>query len=88
MVQPMIPVGFCIHDFSKKSPIFTSKKEGLKFMKTKKLMGLRWILMAAAVLLLLGGLVKLCNYLLVDDSESYTRLTMHELYERQTQERR
>lgn len=51
-------------------------------MKTKKLMGLRWILMAVAVLLLLGGLVKLCNYLLVDDSESYTRLTMHELYER------
>lgn len=51
-------------------------------MKRKKLLGLRWLLMAAAVLLLLGGLAGLCNYLLVNDRESYTRLTMHELYER------
>ena len=35
----------------------------------------------AAVLLLTGLLVKTCNYLLVDDTSSYTRLTMHELYE-------
>jgi hypothetical protein len=37
--------------------------------------------MAAAVLLLTALLVHACNYLLVDDTESYTRLTMHELYE-------
>lgn len=51
-------------------------------MKTKKYFLLRWLLMAAAVMFLLLGLVKLCNYLLTDDSQSYTRLTMHELYER------
>lgn len=48
----------------------------------KKLTALRWLLMAACVVLLLWGLVHLCNYLLVDDSQSYTRLTMHELYGR------
>lgn len=35
-----------------------------------------------AVIALLCGLIRLCNYLLMDDSQSYTRLTMHELYER------
>ncbi len=51
-------------------------------MKTRKYSLLRFVCMAAVVLLLLTGLVKLCNYLLVDDSQSYTRLTMHELYQR------
>lgn len=37
--------------------------------------------MMAAVVLLTAFLVKACNYLLVDDAQSYTRLTMHELYE-------
>ena len=37
--------------------------------------------MAAAVILLTFLLVRACNYLAVDDSQSYTRLTMHELYE-------
>lgn len=58
------------------------RKEASEPMKTKKYFLLRWLLMAAAVMFLLLGLVKLCNYLLTDDSQSYTRLTMHELYER------
>ena len=37
--------------------------------------------MGAAVLALTALLMKACNYLLVDDTSSYTRLTMHELYE-------
>lgn len=49
-------------------------------MKTKKQTLLGWLFMAAAVIFLLWGLVKICNYLLTDDSQSYTRLTMHELY--------
>lgn len=35
---------------------------------------------AAAVLVLLWLLVKGCNYLVVDDVNSYTRLTLHEFY--------
>ena len=58
------------------------RKEASEPMKTKKYFLLRWLLMAAAVMFLLLDLVKLCNYLLTDDSQSYTRLTMHELYER------
>lgn len=38
------------------------------------------ILQVLAVLFLLGALVKLCNFLVVDDADSYTRLTLHELY--------
>lgn len=37
--------------------------------------------MAAAVLGLLCLLIKGCNYLVVDDANSYTRLTLHEFYE-------
>lgn len=42
---------------------------------------LRFLAMGLAVAVLTGLLVKACNYLLVDDASSYTRLTMHELYE-------
>ena len=42
---------------------------------------LRFCAMALAVAVLLGLLVKACNYLLVDDASSYTRLTLHEFYE-------
>ena len=35
----------------------------------------------AAIILLLCLLVKGCNYLVVDDANSYTRLTLHEFYE-------
>ena len=48
--------------------------------KTRPLVG--GSLMAATVIILLCSLIRLCNYLLMDDSQSYTRLTMHELYER------
>ena len=51
-------------------------------MKTKKQALFGWLLMIMAVIALLCGLIRLCNYLLMDDSQSYTRLTMHELYER------
>lgn len=51
-------------------------------MKIKTRPKLGWSLMAAAVIVLLCSLIRLCNYLLMDDSQSYTRLTMHELYER------
>lgn len=37
--------------------------------------------MFAAVLLLLVLLVRGCNYLVVDDADSYTRLTLHDFYE-------
>ena len=50
-------------------------------MKKKSFGILRFAGMAAAVMLLTGLLVKGCNYLLTDDTQSYTRLTMHELYE-------
>ena len=43
-----------------------------------------WIKFAGTgllVLLLTGLLTRGLSYLLVDDSQSYTRLTMHELYE-------
>lgn len=43
--------------------------------------GVKFIGMGALVLVLTGLLVSGCNYLLLDDSQSYTRLTMHELYE-------
>lgn len=36
---------------------------------------------AAVVLGLLCMIVKLCNYLVIDDTNSYTRLTLHEFYE-------
>ncbi len=43
--------------------------------------GLRSAGTAAAVLFLTLLLVSACNYLLVDDTGSYTRLTLHEFYE-------
>lgn len=43
--------------------------------------GVKFIGMGVLVLMLTGFLVHGCNYLLLDDSQSYTRLTMHELYE-------
>lgn len=52
------------------------RKEG-----KRKYTVLRFLGMCAAVLALTGLLVKACNYLLTDDASSYTRLTMHELYE-------
>lgn len=42
---------------------------------------LRFFGMVAVVLFLTCFAVHVCNYLLVDDTGSYTRLTMHELYE-------
>lgn len=42
---------------------------------------LRFLGMAAVTLLLTYLVVHTCNYLLVDDTETYTRITMHELYE-------
>ena len=42
---------------------------------------IRFVGTGLLVLVLTGLLVRGCNYLLVDDSQSYTRLTMHELYE-------
>ncbi|MCI8375708.1 MAG: hypothetical protein HFI29_09785 [Lachnospiraceae bacterium] len=42
---------------------------------------IRFAAMALLVALLTGLTIKACNYLIVDDSKSYTRLTMHELYE-------
>ena len=47
----------------------------------KKHMALRFLAMALAVAVLTGALVKVCNYLLVDDTGSYTRLTLHEFYQ-------
>ena len=38
------------------------------------------LLVLLAVLILLAGLVRGLNYLVVDDADSYTRLAMHELY--------
>ena len=57
-------------------------KEASVSVKTKKQALCGWLLMIVAVIALLCGLIRLCNYLLMDDSQSYTRLTMHELYER------
>ena len=57
-------------------------KEASVSVKTKKQALFGWLLMIVAVIALLCGLIRLCNYLLMDDSQSYTRLTMHELYER------
>lgn len=42
---------------------------------------LRVSAMLLAVAVLTGCLVKICNYLLIDDASSYTRLTLHEFYE-------
>ncbi|MEI3524979.1 MAG: hypothetical protein V8Q27_01705 [Eubacteriales bacterium] len=39
--------------------------------KTRPLVG--WSLMAATVIILLCSLIRLCNYLLMDDSQSYTK---------------
>ena len=49
--------------------------------KKRTYTALRFLAMGLAVAALTGLLVKACNYLLVDDTSSYTRLTMHELYE-------
>ena len=49
--------------------------------KTGKNQFSRFLGMALLVCLLVVGGVKVCNYLLVDDTQVYTRLTMHELYE-------
>ena len=57
-------------------------KEASVSVKIKKQALFGWLLMIVAVIALLCGLIRLCNYLLMDDSQSYTRLTMHELYER------
>ena len=57
-------------------------KEASVSVKTKKQALFGWLLMIVAVIALLCGLIRLCNYLLMDDNQSYTRLTMHELYER------
>lgn len=57
------------------------KEKGKRMSRKKNIQLLRFLGMAFLVAALTGGLVKLCNYLLIDDSESYTRLTMHELYE-------
>ena len=57
-------------------------KEASVSVETKKQALFGWLLMIVAVIALLCGLIRLCNYLLMDDSQSYTRLTMHELYER------
>ena len=57
-------------------------KEASVSVKTKKQALFGWLLMIVAVIALLCGLIRLCNYLLMDDSQSYTRLTKHELYER------
>lgn len=45
----------------------------------KKILG-RLISVLAVLLCVCGGL-KVCNYMLIDDSGSYTRVTMHEFYE-------
>lgn len=42
---------------------------------------LKMLCAAAVVLGLLCMIVKLCNYLVIDDTNSYTRLTLHEFYE-------
>jgi len=42
---------------------------------------LQFFLMVGLVCVLTVGIVKICNYLLVDDTQLYTRLTMHDLYE-------
>ena len=53
------------------------KQRGLHVIKEAgKVLG-----MTAAVVGLLCLLVKVCNYLVVDDENSYTRLTLHEFYE-------
>lgn len=39
------------------------------------------ILVLIAVIVVLLGMIRLCNYLIVDDSNSYTRLTLHEFYQ-------
>lgn len=53
------------------------KRKGIQLVSET----LRILLTAAAVLSLLCLLVKVCNFLVTDDANSYTRLTMHEFYE-------
>ncbi len=53
------------------------KQRGLQFIKEAG----KILCMTAAVLGLLCLLIKGCNYLVVDDVNSYTRLTLHEFYE-------
>lgn len=53
------------------------KQRGLQFVREAG----KILCMAAAVLGLLCLLIQGCNYLVVDDVNSYTRLTLHEFYE-------
>ena len=48
------------------------RKEASVSVKTKKQTLFGWLLMIVAVIALLCGLIRLCNYLLMDDSQSYT----------------
>ena len=50
-------------------------KSRTDFYKIRRAAGC--VLIPLAVFLLLVGLVRLCNYLVVDDADTYTRLTMH-----------
>ena len=52
-------------------------QRSLQFIKE----AIKILCMAAAVAGLLCLLIKGCNYLVVDDTNSYTRLTLHEFYE-------
>ena len=52
-------------------------QRGLQFIKE----AIKIFCMTAAVAGLLYLLIKGCNYLVVDDTNSYTRLTLHEFYE-------
>lgn len=56
-------------------------KKDEKKGRTKRRAALGFLAMALLVGVLTGLLIKGCNYLLTDDASSYTRLTMHELYE-------
>ena len=57
------------------------KEKSGKSRRSRKSRLAGFLIMGAAVLALTALLMKACNYLLVDDTSSYTRLTMHELYE-------
>ena len=56
------------------------KEKSGKSRRSRKSRLAGFLIMGAAVLALTALLMKACNYLLVDDTSSYTRLTMHELY--------
>ncbi len=74
-------VGAVLRIGATERPLLIRKEDSVS-VKTKKQALFGWLLMIVAVIALLCGLIRLCNYLLMDDSQSYTRLTMHELYER------